>query len=184
MGGVFTPYTRDSAKKVRLTFLNSSAYVVSIIRLVSALQVGSLDSPCTLGPLIRKSKTTCDPLGRMNANRCTKGDSIPAALVSEVELCFGFLVVSIPTYRSIYRKMTDGLASALEARIRKPYQVGAGSYGSNNSAPYTFQVSAQRTLSPAQMGIVILNDIQLVRHVQHNGDWIRVAENEHDRSRF
>lgn len=93
-----------------------------------------------------------------------------------MEICFGFLVVSIPTYRPIYRKIMDGLARTVDARSRKHYQLEAESYESNKSAPHTCQVSAQQIFSPAQLGIVVTDDVELVRYVQHNGDWIRVAE--------
>lgn len=124
------------------------------------------------------------PFGRRNANCCTKGDSIPAALASEMEICFGFLVVSIPTYKPIYRKMMNGLARAQDSRTRKHYQLETGSYGSNKGFPHTSQDSARPTLSPEHMEVVVIHDIELASHFQHNGDWIRVAENGQDRSRF
>ncbi|KAG6368463.1 hypothetical protein INS49_002670 [Diaporthe citri] len=72
--------------------MGGSACVVSIIRLVFALQVGSLDG---------------------------SWDAVPAAWASEAEICAGFLVVSIPTYRPIYRKIVYGSADALDPRTGK-----------------------------------------------------------------
>jgi hypothetical protein len=54
---------------------------VSIVRLVYSLDVGSVDG---------------------------SWDAIPAGYMSCIELCVGFLVVSIPVYRSLYRKLARG----------------------------------------------------------------------------
>lgn len=109
---------------------------------------------------------------------------MPAAWVSEVELCAGFLVVSIPTYRPIYRKIVYGSADALDVRTGKSYQLEAGSYENNKNGSHKVQVSVQRTVPPTQLGISVTDDIELVRHIQHNGSWVRVAENYHDRSAY
>ncbi|KAL2277766.1 hypothetical protein FJTKL_15203 [Diaporthe vaccinii] len=87
--------------------MSGSACVVSVIRLVFALQVGSLDG---------------------------SWDAVPAAWASEAEICAGFLVVSIPTYRPIYRKAVYGSDDALDVRTGKCYQLELGSYESNNHA--------------------------------------------------
>lgn len=113
-----------------------------------------------------------------------KGTAIPAAWVSEVEICFGFLVVSIPTYRPIYRKIVYGSADAQDVRTGNSYQLEAGSYGSNKNASHNVQVSAQRTVPPTQFGISVTDEVELVRHIQHNGSWVRVAESYHDRSAY
>lgn len=117
-------------------------------------------------------------------NLCAKGDAVPAAWASEAEICAGFLVVSIPTYRPIYRKIVYGSAGALDVRTGKSYQIEPGSHESNDHASHKVQVSAQRILSPAQLGISVTDDIELVRHIQHNGSWVRMEESEIDGSRF
>lgn len=113
-----------------------------------------------------------------------KGDAVPAAWASEVELCGGFLVVSIPTYRPIYRKIVYGSADAPEARAGKPYQPEPGPHERNNHASHKVQVPAQRIPSPAQLGTSVTDDIELVRHIQHNGAWMKMEENEIDGPRF
>lgn len=77
-----------------------------------------------------------------------------------------------------------GLARVLDAQARKPYQLQSVYYGSNNmkSPPNGFQTPAQQT--PTQIGIVVVHDIELMRHDNHSVDWTRVAENGHVRSGF
>lgn len=120
----------------------------------------------------------------INTNLCAKGDAVPAAWASEAEICTGFLVVSIPTYRLIYRRIVYGSADALDAGAGKPYQLEPISHESNNHASHNVQVSAQRILSPAKLGISVTDDFELVRHIQHNGSWVRMEESEIHGSRF
>lgn len=173
-----------------LTVLHSSACVVSIIRLVFALQVGSLDGSCKSFPRFAALKAciiisykACPSKKVIITNLCAKGDAVPAVWASEAEKCAGFLVVSIPTYRPIYRKIVCGSADALDVRTGKSYQLEPGSHESNDHISHKAQVSAQRILSPAQLGINVTDDIELVRHIQHNSSWVRM-ENDIDGSRF
>lgn len=115
-----------------------------------------------------------------------KGADIPVAWASEAELCVGFLVVSIPTYQPIYRRLVYGSADALDVRTGKVYQLQAGSYETKNHASHTEQISAQHTLPPAQLAtcISVTDEIELVRNAQHNGTWVRMAGNDFGGSRF
>lgn len=169
-----------------LTVLHYSACVVSVIRLVFALQVGSLDGSCTSLPRFA-ALTACGIISHKAfpfenvtiTDLCAKGDAVPAAWASEAEICAGFLVVSIPTYRPIYRKVVYGSDDALDVRTGKCYELELGSYESNNHASHKAQVSAQRILSPAQLGASVTDDIELVKRVQHNGSWVRMTPETH-----
>lgn len=103
---------------------------------------------------------------------------------SEAELCVGFLVVSIPTYQPIYRRLVYGSADALEVRTGKAYKLQAESHKSKNQVSHQVKASSQATLPPIPLGISVTDDIQPVRLTQHNGSWVGIAENDVGGSRF
>ncbi|KAG8159748.1 hypothetical protein KVR01_010385 [Diaporthe batatas] len=138
----------SKAKKRWIHFslaMGGSACVVSIVRLVFALQVGSIDASWA---------------------------DIPAAWASEAELCVGFLVVSIPTYQPIYRRLVYGSADALHVRTGKAYQFQPWSRKSKSHLSHVAKASSQSTLSPMPLGISVADDVQPVRHTQHVATWV------------
>lgn len=111
------------------------------------------------------------------------GTAIPAAYLSEAEICVGFLVVSIPTYRPMYHKIVHGTAHSTESdsSVGPGYNVKIGSNGYNKTASNLVQLSPDQTLNSMTQGISVTDDVELVRHAQRDGTWVRVSdENNND----
>ncbi|KUI61327.1 hypothetical protein VP1G_08505 [Cytospora mali] len=142
-------------------------------------------------PLVRRLHTSKDNKRLLHfsftmGGRHGKGTAIPAAYLSEAEICVGFLVVSIPTYRPIYHKIVHGTAHALNSdpSTGPGYQVQIGSHGYNNTASKLVQVSPNRTLNSVTPGISVTEDVELVRHVQRDGTWVKVSEENENEERL
>lgn len=112
----------------------------------------------------------------LNADRAV-GTAIPAGWVSEAELCVGFLAVSMPTYRPIYRKIVDGSVDGPDASTGNSYQRPLAR-GNDKNGSHSVKVSAEQLhlSSPSQQGISVTDDVELVHHVRHDGAWVMVPD--------
>jgi hypothetical protein len=107
--------------------------------------------------------------------------------LSATELTVGFLVVSIPTYKRIYRWVFKG-EHYRPSKSSDPY-----SYDNNynrNLAPFSYsqsdksnketthasQVSSAQTIDRIPSFITVPDQIELARHAKKNGTWLEVPD--------
>lgn len=135
-----------------------SACIVSIIRLAFTLKVGA----------------TAD----------ASWEDIPAGLLSAVELMAGILAASIPTYRPLYRRIVYGSINLSTNTDAMP------SYGDHPDRKYSKGKSRDLSLdtqlsvgvtaggfaATSRQGINVTNQIELVRHKNMGGNWVRVPD--------
>ncbi|KAJ3551481.1 hypothetical protein NPX13_g11350 [Xylaria arbuscula] len=186
----------DKKRVIILTFAaGSAAVIVSLVRLVYSLRVGTIDGSWT---------------------------AIPAGLVSTVEVTVGFFVVSIPVYRKLYRlyskgTLEDSMAWSYKSDNRPLHSKSSfptTSKGSSNSkvgykgrvvtniqgagstqemALLSTQNSKDDTQSgntvtiksstlnntdtPSQQGtgVTVTEDVDLVRLMNQNGKWVKIG---------
>lgn len=113
-----------------------------------------------------------------------KGVAVPALLISQVEVCFGLLVVSVPTYRPLYRKLVYGTAEKeSQPGISGPRPLAylgfkkISSYASKwNDSEHRVEITAGKDARDSPRGICIQDDVELVRHIQRDGIWVRVSD--------
>lgn len=114
------------------------------------------------------------------------GVAAPTLLISQVEVCVGILVVSIPTYRPVYRKLLYGTAeSQASPGISDPRPLAylgfgkiGGNYDSHNSSKHHVDITAGGKVRGEREGISVMDDVELVRHAQRDGAWVRVSDDE------
>ncbi|KAI0838463.1 hypothetical protein F5Y06DRAFT_287197 [Hypoxylon sp. FL0890] len=148
-----------SKQKKRLlifTFaMGGSACIISIIRLAFTIKVGS----------------TADG----------SWDDIPAGLLSVVELMFGILAASIPTYRPLYRRIIGGSATLAPISntplLRLDYgskKTKANSCGSDSQLTEGF--FAGHFQGGDLAGTSVTNQIELGKHT-NGGNWQQISDN-------
>ncbi|KAI1416809.1 hypothetical protein F5Y13DRAFT_204156 [Hypoxylon sp. FL1857] len=128
----------------------SSACIVSIVRLFYSLQIGTIDGAW---------------------------DAAPSLIVSIVELTVGMLAVSVPTYRPLYRRMFSRSIDDSRWRFEGPTKdtLKKELYGRDTQT--TVNVSASRGyFQDAPPGINVVDQIELVRHTNRSGNWVRVDD--------
>ncbi|KAI0533693.1 hypothetical protein GGR58DRAFT_98347 [Xylaria digitata] len=141
---------------VLFTFaIGSSACIISIVRLPYSIKVGTNDE-------------TWD---------CT-----PTVIISVVEITVGMLAVSIPTYQPLYkhifgrRKSKDSNNTRAFCYKETLHTVFYGK-GTQNDVKVT---SPGTHTAPDQGGINVTNHIELVRHANKSGHWVRVTDEDEE----
>ncbi|KAI8622891.1 hypothetical protein F5Y19DRAFT_460659 [Xylariaceae sp. FL1651] len=102
-------------------------------------------------------------------------DNAPIGIVSSIEVMIGILAVSIATYRPLYGHFF-GVKSASKISSHTNGESVGDPYAKNF---YTAQVSADtRFHSPitSHSGITATDQVELVRHINQNGQWIRIDD--------
>ncbi|RYP25741.1 hypothetical protein DL767_008294 [Monosporascus sp. MG133] len=89
-------------------------------------------------------------------------DNVAPGFVSSAELLIVILAASIPTYRPLYRRFVQ-------------QNHGYKSQGSSR----TVKVSVGRIVVPnSDVSVHITDQVELIRHANRNGKWVRVADEE------
>lgn len=134
-----------------------SACVVSIVRLPFSLQVGTDDETW---------------------------NTVPTAIVSVAEITLGMLAVSIPTYRPLYERIFGGRGGirresngANACRYKETLHMGLYGAGTRNDVNVT---SPGTHIGCSHGGINVTNHIELVRHTNKSGNWVRVTDEDED----
>ncbi|KAI0508718.1 hypothetical protein F5B22DRAFT_620078 [Xylaria bambusicola] len=99
-------------------------------------------------------------------------DNAPVGIVSSIEVMIGILAVSIATYRPLYQHFFGlKLSDTNRERVTDPYAKNL----------YTAQVSANSKFyssMASQSGITATDQVELVRHMKQDGQWVRVNDDE------
>ncbi|KAI0378947.1 hypothetical protein F5Y04DRAFT_290669 [Hypomontagnella monticulosa] len=131
----------------------SSACIVSIVRLFYSLQIGSVDDGAW--------------------------EAVPSLIVSLVEATFGMLAVSVPTYRPLYRRIFHRSAEDLRWHSDGATKdsMKKGLYG--REVQTNVNVSAAKGHLPdVSPGINVVDQIELVRHANRSGKWVRISDDD------
>ncbi|KAI2625567.1 hypothetical protein GGR54DRAFT_505314 [Hypoxylon sp. NC1633] len=156
-------------KKWLLVFtfaMGGSACIVSIVRLLYSLDVGS----------------TADG----------SWDDIPAGLLSVVELMAGILAASIPTYLPLYRRFVRFVrGSKIQTRVpemspgrsdhreAKRY-TNKDDYIFGTYSAHSIDVSAGgHSKNDTLTGISVTNQIEIVRYTKDGDNWVKVPDEAH-----
>ncbi|KAI3324176.1 hypothetical protein HD806DRAFT_494308 [Xylariaceae sp. AK1471] len=145
--------SRQRKRGLILSFVaGGSACIVSIVQLRYVSSLGS----------------TTDP----------SWDNTPAAIISSVECMVGFLATSVATYRPLYRCLSRGELMSIEASHPADRNVcdsnGKSSYAAHISAGGNCQL--QNVTANLSGGITATDQIELVRHVNRGGVWVKVDD--------
>ncbi|RYP92413.1 hypothetical protein DL770_001430 [Monosporascus sp. CRB-9-2] len=115
-------------------------------------------------------------------------DHAPIGIVSSVEIMVGFLAVSTATYRPIYQYLVKGQkGSTGSARSRETDHaaVDDSPYKAPTKSSHSPHVTVENRLltenssNPTQVphrGITVTDRIELVRHVNRSGSWVRLID--------
>ncbi|KAI1424480.1 hypothetical protein F5Y12DRAFT_797059 [Xylaria sp. FL1777] len=133
----------------------SSAWIMSIVRLPYSIKAGSHDETW---------------------------DAAPTVIVSVLEVTIGMLAVSIPTYRPLYkqisgRRMSSDTNSTRACSYKETLHIGL--YGKN--AHTNVNVTSPGThMGSDHSGINVTNHIELIRHTNKSGHWVRVTDEDEE----
>lgn len=98
----------------------------------------------------------------------------------------GLLASSIPTYGPLYDKFIrkSAVPSGKGSSATNESNTIGNSYNYTKGSQYSGQISAgQSTIGP-NAGIRVTDQFELVRHVNRNGDWIRVEDEDEELQLF
>lgn len=140
-----------------MTFFYRSACIVSIVRLPFSLKVGTDDAAW---------------------------DTVPTAIVSVIEITLGMLAVSIPTYLPLHEHIFGGRrgvcrkgSGASSCRYKETLHMGFYGECTRNDVNVT---SPGTHVGCSHGGINVTNHIELVRHTNKSGNWVRVTDEDED----
>ncbi|KAI0467130.1 hypothetical protein F4859DRAFT_518344 [Xylaria cf. heliscus] len=161
IGAMVLPFARNmditKQKKwlVLVTFaIGTSVCIISIVRLPYSINVGTSDETW---------------------------DAAPPFVVGVVEIAVGILAVSIPTYYPLYEHVFEGACrdSNNSRACRYKETLHMGLYGKN--AQNNVNVTSPGThMGCDHGGINVTNHIELVRHTNKSGSWVRVTDDEEE----
>ncbi|KAI2633170.1 hypothetical protein GGS26DRAFT_590766 [Hypomontagnella submonticulosa] len=131
----------------------SSACIVSIVRLFYSLQIGSVNDGAW--------------------------EAVPSLIVSLVEATFGMLAVSVPTYRPLYRRIFYRSAEDLRWRFEEVTKetTREGLYGKEIRTDVNISTSRGHS-HDTPPGIKVVDQIELARHENRSGNWLRVSDDD------
>ncbi|KAI1181341.1 hypothetical protein F4777DRAFT_526933 [Nemania sp. FL0916] len=151
------PIARQKRWMVQVCFLvGISACLVSILRLPFSVLVG------------RNDRTW---------------DVVPTGIIGMVEITIGLLAVSIPTYRPLYEHIFGGERERSDKRTSHPLKfmetlhMGIYGQGPRNDVNVT---SHGTHMGCDHAGINVTNHIELVRHANRCGNWVRVTDEDEE----
>ncbi|KAI1808962.1 hypothetical protein F4811DRAFT_499636 [Daldinia bambusicola] len=99
---------------------------------------------------------------------------IPSCMVAAAELTVGFLAASFPTYRPLYLKLIRKTKSD-RAGINPAIGVGCVEPGQElDGDHHKVFISTDGIPGRENLGIMVTDDIELVRHTYQGGQWVRV----------
>lgn len=114
------------------------------------------------------------------------GDGAPSIIVSAVELTFGILAVSIPTYRPLYYAIFPGRRDKSGYAHNSGFRVASSIRAHSNSIQNYVDISASGNPSSPRFGqtgiINVTDDVELVvTHTNRGRAWVGVAEDDEQR---
>ena len=109
-------------------------------------------------------------------------DTVPTVIVSFFEIAVGMLAVSMPTYRPLYyhifgKEKCSGSNSARVCSYKETLHMGLYGKGTHDAVNVT---SPGIHMSCDHGGISVTNHIELIRHTNESGQWVRVTDEEED----
>ncbi|KAI1109750.1 hypothetical protein F5Y14DRAFT_391642 [Nemania sp. NC0429] len=150
--------TKHKRWMVLTTFaVGTGACIVSIVRVPFSLQVGTDDETW---------------------------NTVPTAIVSVTEMTLGMLAVSIPTYRPLHEHIFGGGGGMCRksngtnpCRYKDTLHMGFYAEGTRNDVNVT---SRGNHIGCPHAGINVTNHIELVRHTNKSGNWVRVTDEDEE----
>ncbi|KAI1172112.1 hypothetical protein F4777DRAFT_19693 [Nemania sp. FL0916] len=106
-------------------------------------------------------------------------DQVPSGLLAATELTVGLLAISFPTYRPLFRGLGRVSGSA------RPIKFGdspSAHHDIFSRCQHRVTVSAAQDRSALHNGIVVTDEIELMRHSNPGGNWMDVLDEEEPRS--
>ncbi|RYC54164.1 hypothetical protein CHU98_g12043 [Xylaria longipes] len=100
---------------------------------------------------------------------------VPSALLAATELTVGFLAVSFPTYRPLFTK--PARTNGSDHRSTKLRDSSRARHDGFNQSQHEVTVSAARDRSARHIGIMVTDEIELLRHSNTGGGWMKVPDN-------
>ncbi|KAI0870305.1 hypothetical protein GGS24DRAFT_493099 [Hypoxylon argillaceum] len=109
-------------------------------------------------------------------------DVVPSTIVSVVEIAVGMLAVSIPTYHPLYEYVTGGKKcikskNTRVCKYKEALHIGLYGEGMRNDVNIT---SPGIHMGSDHTGINVTNHIELVRHTNKSGNWVRVMDEDEE----
>ncbi|KAI0433899.1 hypothetical protein F5Y09DRAFT_350484 [Xylaria sp. FL1042] len=135
--------------------VGSSACIMSIVRLPYSIKVGTNDETW---------------------------DAAPTIIMNVLEITAGMLAVSMPTYRPLYKHIFRGgiskdRSSTQVCRYKETLHMGLYGKGTHNDVNVS---SPGVHLGSNHSGINVTNHIELVRHTNKSGQWVRVTDEDEE----
>ncbi|KAK5634921.1 hypothetical protein RRF57_010633 [Xylaria bambusicola] len=132
-----------------------SAWILGIVRLPFSIKVGTSDRTW---------------------------DAAPAVIVSLLEIVVGMLAVSMPTYLPLYKHIFrgGGCRRSDGSRVcsyKETLHIGLYGKGTHNAVNVT---SPGTHMGCDHGGISVTNHIELIRHANESGQWVRVTDDEEE----
>lgn len=141
------------------------------MRLFYSLQIGSVnDGACKfIKPVQLYTSLT----------QFIEGEAVPSLIVSLVEATFGMLAVSVPTYRPLYRRIFYRSAEDLRWRFEEVTKetTREGLYGKEIRTDVNISTSRGHS-HDTPPGIKVVDQIELARHENRSGNWLRVSDDD------
>lgn len=109
-------------------------------------------------------------------------DAAPGFIIGVVEIALGMLAVSIPTYLPLYEHVFGGgvcrdTNNARVCRYKETLHMGLYCKDAQNDVNVT---SPGTHMGCDHDGINVTNHIELVRHTNKSGSWVRVTDEEEE----
>lgn len=101
---------------------------------------------------------------------------MPTVMLSDVEVMVGFLATSIATYRPLYRRIFQGTGAFSTGYSANKRSGFADDF--SHPTGHTTNISRNRNLrsqsGESQHGIIVTDQIELIRHHNVDGSWLRI----------
>ncbi|RWA13920.1 hypothetical protein EKO27_g1195 [Xylaria grammica] len=135
--------------------IHRSACIISIVRLPYSIKVGTSDETW---------------------------DAAPTVIVSVFEITVGMLAVSIPTYQPLYKhvfgpRICSNNNNTRACCYKETLHIGLYGKGAQNDVKVT---SPGIHMGSDQGGINVTNHIELIRHTNKSGLWVRVTDEDEE----
>ncbi|KAI0509121.1 hypothetical protein F5B22DRAFT_658710 [Xylaria bambusicola] len=107
-------------------------------------------------------------------------DAAPTVIVSLLEIVVGMLAVSMPTYLPLYKHIFRGGSCRMSngshvCSYKETLHMGLYGKGTHNAVNVT---SPGTHMGSNHAGISVTNHIELIRHTNESGQWVRVTDDE------
>ncbi|KAI0424816.1 hypothetical protein F5Y09DRAFT_347330 [Xylaria sp. FL1042] len=151
-----------SAEKKRLILITFAVggvgCIVSIVRIPVWVLSEDVDLSCTLTSRRRNIAEAEKPM----VNTCITGKIVPPALLAATELMVGFLAISFPVYRPLFKK--SGHINNSNHRFAEIGDRPASRHDRSSQFQHGFTVPVGRDCSPCHLGITVTDEIELMRY--------------------